>query len=36
LEYHQELKYWYKNGYANPLNYDMACPLLKDMAMNLK
>ena len=32
LEYYQDLKYWYKNGYANPINYNMACPLIKDMA----
>ena len=32
LEYHEELKYWYKAGYARDLNYKMACPLIKDMA----
>jgi len=30
-EYFQDLKYWYKNGYAYPINYNMACPLIKDM-----
>lgn len=36
LEYYEELEYWYKNGYAFPLNYEMACPLLQDMAMTFK
>lgn len=31
FEYEQDLEYWHKNGYANALNYRMACPLLRDM-----
>lgn len=31
LEYNEELQYWYTNGYHNPLNYKMACPLMSDL-----
>ncbi len=32
LEYFEDLKYYYKNGYATDINYRMSCPLVKDMA----
>lgn len=31
LEYYKDLKYWYKEAYANKLNGDMACQLMKDV-----
>lgn len=36
LEYYEELKYWYKNGYALDLNYEMSCPLLAEMAREFR
>jgi hypothetical protein len=32
LEYLEDLKYYYKNGYAYPISYEMSCPLIKNMA----
>lgn len=31
MEYHDDLKQWWRKGYGHPLNYHMACPLLSDM-----
>lgn len=31
LELHEDLKFWALNGYGNPLNSDMACPLINDL-----
>lgn len=31
LEYAEELKYWYKNGYGSQLNTVTACPLMKNL-----
>ena len=29
MEYDQDLKYWYKNGYGDPINEMVACPVVK-------
>lgn len=31
MEYSEDLKYYWKNGYGHPLNYEIACPLLKNL-----
>ena len=32
IEYYEDLEYYYKNGYAQEINYKMSCPLIRDMA----
>ncbi|CAB4068968.1 MINPP1 [Lepeophtheirus salmonis] len=31
LEYYEDLKYWYSNGYWKPVTTKMPCPLMKDL-----
>merc|ERR1711976_883025 len=35
LEYHEELEYYYKNGYGYVINGQFGCPLIKDFAQIL-
>uniref|UniRef100_A0A1B0CIG3 Multiple inositol polyphosphate phosphatase 1 n=2 Tax=Lutzomyia longipalpis TaxID=7200 RepID=A0A1B0CIG3_LUTLO len=36
LEYKEDLKYYFKNGYGSPLNSKVACALVADMMKNLE
>jgi len=36
MEYHEELKYWYKYSYNHKINTQMACPLMKDLVEKLE
>jgi len=36
LEYHQDLDYYWKDGYGNELNLQIACPTLQDLLENLR
>lgn len=31
MEYHEELKYWHKNGYFYEINTQFACPLMENL-----
>lgn len=35
MEFHEELDYYYVDGYGNRLTHDMACPALRDMVERL-
>lgn len=36
LEYIEDLKYYYDNGYGNPIGESMGCPIVKDLIDNFK
>jgi len=36
LEYWQDLKYYYEDGYGHAINYEMSCPLVKDLIQHLR
>lgn len=36
LEYVDDLKYYYNNGYGNPIGETMGCPIVKDLIDNFK
>jgi hypothetical protein len=36
LEYAEDLKYYYSNGYGNPMGEIMGCPIVKDLMDNFR
>ena len=36
LEYAEDLQNYWKDGYGYPLNYEQACPVLKDLITNFQ
>ncbi|CAG0898433.1 unnamed protein product [Darwinula stevensoni] len=36
LEYWQDLKYYWQDGYGYSVNYEQACPLLQDLVMHIR
>ncbi|XP_025191415.1 multiple inositol polyphosphate phosphatase 1-like [Melanaphis sacchari] len=36
LEYDEDLKYYYSNGYGDPYNERLGCPIIKDLMNNFK
>ena len=36
LEYREDLEYYYEDGYGFQINYEQACPPVKDILDNFK